>query len=134
MGLSPIVFTQLTHNFGTHKTDTLYIINLAYTSLISSKLMRLCFRAFKTKPIILSYLKSPIKSLITLPLCRMRWLSLCHLLMPVRHHVGKWDYFFILTRFLFFSNKTIYISHIGKVILHNLIRTFLWLATLWDIK
>ena len=24
MGLSPIVFTQWSHNFGTHKTDTLY--------------------------------------------------------------------------------------------------------------
>ena len=26
MGLSPNVFTQWTHNFGTHKTDTLYYV------------------------------------------------------------------------------------------------------------
>ena len=27
MSLSPNVFTQWTHNFGTHKTDTLYYLN-----------------------------------------------------------------------------------------------------------
>ena len=40
MGLSPNVLTQLTHNFGTHKTDTMYNVKNRNSNFHNEELKR----------------------------------------------------------------------------------------------